>query len=111
MRLPVRSLRLDFQPPENRSEEKVIEYLVVLQGGGVLPSVRVRFDGTSYFLEDGFHRVEAAQRFGLDEVDADVLPGTLEEMEAEWREYLKKLKASNREFAKNLKASSRRQNK
>jgi hypothetical protein len=96
MRLPISSIRLDFQPPENLDEDSVDLYIEVLQRGGALPPVRVRFDGLNYFLEDGFHRVEAARRVGVDGIDADVLPGTLEDMEADFREYLQKLKASLR---------------
>ena len=94
MRLPISSIRLDFQRSENLLEETVNEYIGELQRGGALPPVRVRFDGMNYFLEDGFHRVEATRRIGLEVIDADVLPGTLDQMEAEFREYLKQLKAS-----------------
>ena len=96
-RLPISAIRFDFQPPENLLEDTVQEYLAVLQAGGTIAPVCIRFDGTNYFLEDGFHRVEAARRFGLNEIDAEVLPGTLEQMEAEFREYLQKLKASLRQ--------------
>jgi ParB-like chromosome segregation protein Spo0J len=46
------------------------------------------------FLEDGFHRVEAAKRAGVGEIEAEVLPGTLADMEADFQEYLKALKKS-----------------
>ena len=36
----------------------------------------VVFDGTDYWLADGFHRVEAAQRAGLVTVPCDVRPGS-----------------------------------
>ena len=71
-----------------------MEYLAVLKRDGALPQVRVRFDGTDYFLEDGFHRVEATRRAGRKMIDAEVLPGTLEQMEADWREVIKQVNAS-----------------
>jgi hypothetical protein len=48
--------------------------------------------GSLNFLQDGFHRVEAARRSGLSEIDAEILPGTLQGMEAEFHEMLKNLK-------------------
>lgn len=87
-------IRLDFQPKENLIEETVQEYLAILQRGETVSPVRVRFDGKDYFLEDGFHRLEATRRAGLTKVKAVVIPGTLEDMEAEFAEYLKALKRS-----------------
>jgi len=66
----------------------------MLQRGEEVPPIRLRFDGTDYLLEDGFHRVEAAKRVGVEEIEAEVLPGTLVGMEANYQEYLKALKKS-----------------
>jgi hypothetical protein len=52
-----------------------------LKRGDKLPPVRVRFDGKSYWLEDGFHRLEAVRKIGLKTIAAKVIPGTLAEME------------------------------
>ena len=41
----------------------------------------MRFDGKSYWLEDGFHRLEAVRKIGLKTIAAKVIPGTLAEME------------------------------
>jgi hypothetical protein len=49
-----------------------------------------------YFLPDGFHGVEAARRLGWSEIDAEILLGTLQDMEAEFREMLNVLKANLR---------------
>ncbi len=57
-------LQLDFQPPENLLEETVVEYQAMLQHGRTVPPILVRFDGTRYFVQDGFHRVEATRREG-----------------------------------------------
>ena len=89
--LRINAIRLDFQRPENLLEDTVEEYVARIQHGDKLPLIRVRFDGTSYFCEDGFHRLEASQRAGLKKIEAEILPGTLAEMEARWRKYLKRL--------------------
>jgi hypothetical protein len=67
-------------------EEVVQTYLARIAEEEALDPVTVRFDGESYFLQDGSHRVEAARRSGFSEIDAEVLPGTLQEMEAEFHE-------------------------
>jgi hypothetical protein len=92
-RLRIESIRLDFQPAENLIEETVQKYIASLKRGEQLSPLRVRFDGHNYFLEDGFHRVEAAKRRGVKTLCADVAPGTLEDMEAEFSDYLKRLRA------------------
>jgi len=93
MKLRIDTIRLDFQPAENLIEETVQKYVASLKCGEKLSPLRVRFDGHSYFLEDGFHRVAAAQRCGVTTLQADVKPGTLEEMEAEFSDHLKRLRA------------------
>jgi|SRR5215467_12203390 len=96
MKIKLSSLRLDFQRHKNLIEENVIEYQARFRNGESFPPVYVRFDGTDYFLQDGFHRVEAARREGLEEIDCEVEPGTIEEMEAEYREMLEELLKSLR---------------
>lgn len=86
------AIRLDFQPPENLFEEVVREYVDRIRDGKKIRPIRVRFDGTSYFCEDGFHRIEATRRTGNDKIEATVRPGGLKQMEAEFKEYLDKLK-------------------
>ena len=95
-KLAIATIRMDFQPLENLIEETVMEYVSQIEAGQSVPPVLVRFDGNDYFLQDGFHRVEAARRTGLKTVDAEVLPGTLAEMEAEFQECLERLKADLR---------------
>jgi uncharacterized ParB-like nuclease family protein len=84
-RLRIDSLRLNFQGPECLFEEVVREKMMQLAAGESFPPIVVRYDGESYFLQDGFHRVEASRRTGAEEIDAEVLAGTLEEMEKEFR--------------------------
>lgn len=92
--LPISAIRLDFQRGENLIEETVLAYVADIQRGDRLQPLRVRFDGQSYFLKDGFHRVEAAKRCGIQALEAEILPGTLEEMEAEFREYVNAVRRS-----------------
>ena len=93
MRLRIETIRLDFQPAENLIEETVQKYVACLKCGEELAPLSVRFDGHTYFLADGFHRVAAAKRCGVTTLEADVTPGTLEEMEAEFSDHLKRLRA------------------
>ncbi len=50
--------------------------------GVKFPPVTVFYDGTDYWLADGFHRVTAAQQADLKEIAADVHQGTRED--AQW---------------------------
>jgi hypothetical protein len=90
--LRVGDIRLDFQSPENLIEDQVLEYVKRISRGDKLSPVRVRFDGKHYFCEDGFHRLEAARRTGLLKIQAGVFRGTLLQMEANFKKYLKRLK-------------------
>jgi ParB-like chromosome segregation protein Spo0J len=92
VKIKLNTLRLDFQDSDCLIEEVVQEKLSVIEAGETLQPIIVRFDGESYFLQDGFHRVEAARRSGLLELDAEILPGTLEDMESEFRAMLDVLK-------------------
>lgn len=53
--------------------EAVADYAQVLEA---LPPVVVFFDGTDYWLADGFHRVAAARQVGAKKLAADVRQGT-----------------------------------
>ena len=94
--MTINRIRLDFQPPENLIEETVQEYVEQIRRGDKLTPVYVRFDGSDYFCQDGFHRLEAARRTGLKKIKAEVFPGTLADMEADWQECLKRLHADLR---------------
>lgn len=58
-------------------EDKVEQYAVILAEQGEMPPIIVfREPGTDVlYLADGFHRVEAARRAGLTEIQAEVRPG------------------------------------
>jgi ParB-like nuclease domain len=90
--LRIADIHLDFQPPENLIEETVQEYVCKLLCGEAIEPVVVRFDGSRHLLFDGFHRLEAARRVGRQTIEADVSPGTLADMEAEYREAMEQVK-------------------
>lgn len=59
------------------SDETVAEYAERMSAGDKFPPVTVFHDSTRYILANGFHRVYAAQRNGLKEIEALILQGTL----------------------------------
>jgi hypothetical protein len=71
------ALRMDggTQPREEISDELVLEYKEAMQAGAQFPSVVAYFDGSAYWLADGYHRVHAADAAGL-QVLVDVRQGT-----------------------------------
>jgi uncharacterized ParB-like nuclease family protein len=76
MRMPIKSIRRDLQHPDSLISGKVREIAAALERGEGLPPVIVRRDGENYWLQDGFHRVEAALSLGREEIDAEILLGT-----------------------------------
>jgi uncharacterized ParB-like nuclease family protein len=90
--LNVEILRLDFQSSENLIEETVQEMVSAIRRGESLSPITVRFDGHNYFVQDGFHRVEAYRRVGMREIQAEAIPGTLAQMEDEFRLMLEAIK-------------------
>jgi hypothetical protein len=64
------------QPREALDMHVVAEYAEAMRGGAVFPAVDVFFDGKDYWLADGFHRLQATQDAGLEEVHANVRAGT-----------------------------------
>jgi hypothetical protein len=82
--LEVALIRLDGQTQSRASlnPSVVEEYAQLMTDGVVFPPVRVWFDGKSYWLTDGFHRVEAARRAGLIQISIELFHGSLED--ARW---------------------------
>jgi hypothetical protein len=54
----------------------VDEYADDMRAGSIFPDITVFYDGIKYYLADGFHRVEAARKAELKEINAEVKPGT-----------------------------------
>jgi hypothetical protein len=57
----------------------VAEYAEAMIGGAIFPPVVIFYDGTDYWLADGFHRVGAVKKLGLEIISADVRHGTRRE--------------------------------
>jgi ParB-like chromosome segregation protein Spo0J len=91
VKVPIKAIRRDFQPPEHYplNDETVAEITSALRRGETLPPVVVRFDGENYWLQDGFHRVEAVLSLGREEIEAEVRPGTLADIEAEFKQVVR----------------------
>ncbi len=64
------------QPREYLNELVLSEYAESMTDGTAFPPVVVFFDGSHYWLADGFHRFFAAKKCGAQEIDADVRQGT-----------------------------------
>lgn len=65
------------QSREQINQDCVAEYADLVKEGVELPPVRVYYDGTDYYLADGFHRYFAHVHAGKASIAADVINGTL----------------------------------
>ena len=76
--LKLGKIRMDggTQSREELSEEKIDEYAELMRDGIVFPDIVVVYDGTNYWLVDGFHRVNAAMSADLETINCDVRQGT-----------------------------------
>jgi hypothetical protein len=66
----------DVQPRLALSDAHIRAYAALLQEGHQLGTIVVFQDGLDYYLADGFHRVAAAKRIGLEELHAEIRTGT-----------------------------------
>lgn len=78
MKLAIRLLRTDggTQPRAEIDPFIVGDYAEAIQNGAQFPPIIAFFDGSEYWLADGFHRVNACKKAGIAEVEADVHQGT-----------------------------------
>lgn len=60
-------------------QERVYTYLEDMKAGDEFPKMFAVFDGTHYWLVDGFHRYHAFRLLNIKEIEIDYKPGTLEE--------------------------------
>lgn len=63
----------------------VSDYAEGMSRGDVFPPGLAFYDGTDYWLVDGFHRAKAREEAGLEGLECIVQPGTQEE--AQWASY------------------------
>jgi len=54
-------------------------YVENMKDGDVFPALETVFDGSSYWLTDGFHRYHAYKLLGIKEVQTEYKPGTLQD--------------------------------
>lgn len=73
------------QPRNHINHEVVERYRDAMEAGDAFPPVTVFFDGTDYWLADGWHRVCAALCLGWQTIAIEVRPGGLRE--AEWHSF------------------------
>lgn len=60
------------------NESTILEYVEILESGVDFDAAIVAFyDGTDYWLADGFHRCAAYERYDAAKIDVDVKQGTL----------------------------------
>ena len=79
--LLLKEIRLDgdTQPRVEMSKAIVEEYAQEMAEGACFPPVDVIYDGTNYWLYDGFHRYKAARELGRERIAAEVKEGKRED--------------------------------
>jgi phage N-6-adenine-methyltransferase len=64
------------QPRASLDEGTIEEYALAMEQGEEFPSVQVFYDGETYWLADGFHRVAAAKKLGRLTIASVIHSGT-----------------------------------
>lgn len=74
----LKKIRLDggTQPRAELDIDLIREYAAAMLNGDEFPPVTVFYDGTDYWLADGFHRVNAAHLANMTAIKAEVRQGT-----------------------------------
>jgi hypothetical protein len=78
MEIRLNEIRMDgsTQPRSNIDLFAVSQYADEMRSGAQFPDVILFYDGSDFWLADGFHRVQAAVDAGLNAINADVRQGT-----------------------------------
>lgn len=79
VQIPLRSIKTDtgIQQRANTLDNGIVsEYAAAMQAGAIFPPVTIFSDGTTNWLADGFHRVEAADEVGAKTIAAEIRQGT-----------------------------------
>ena len=92
----------DTQPREELDQEMVAEYAELMRDGVKFPPVKVFFDGSNYWLVDGFHRYFATKSNGFVSLEADVSEGTQREAQ------LQSMTANSKQHGKPATAKDKR---
>lgn len=79
--LSLTTIRIDggTQSRVSLNQTVVDEYAHAITEGASMPPVAVYFDGTDYWLADGFHRYFATKKIGALTIDAELVNGTKRE--------------------------------
>jgi uncharacterized ParB-like nuclease family protein len=82
--IPILSIRMDggTQPRASLDKRVIEDYREAMADGAAFPPVDLYYDGTNYWLADGFHRLTAAIAAGRDEIAATVHQGS--QADAQW---------------------------
>lgn len=80
-KLNISDIRIDggTQIRKQLNQDKVNEYAIQIEDGVVFPPITVFFDGSSYWLASGFHRLFAKKQLGSAVIEATVIDGTIED--------------------------------
>lgn len=76
--VPLHAIRIDGGTQSRTAINKAVvtEYSDALRKGALMPPVMLYFDGTDFWLADGFHRFHAHQAIGSAEISAVIRTGT-----------------------------------
>ncbi len=79
MNIPLAAIRTDggTQSRAELNQIVIADYAEAVINGAQFPPIIMFYDGSDYWLADGFHRVQAAHQAGLESINADVRQGTL----------------------------------
>ncbi|MGF1603662.1 MAG: streptomycin biosynthesis regulator [Thermosynechococcaceae cyanobacterium] len=71
-------IRMDggTQPRARLDDETIDAYVQGLKEGAIYPPVTIYYDGTDYWLADGFHRVKSNEKAGNTAINAEIISGT-----------------------------------
>jgi len=85
--LLITAIRTDGQTQHRIAPDPAVvaEYAELMREGVVFPPISVWWDGSHFWLSDGFQRTAAAVSIGMTEIRAEVWAGMLEE--AQWHSY------------------------
>jgi ParB-like chromosome segregation protein Spo0J len=77
LKIKIEEIKIEDSPQVRVSNnaDALVEYAEMFKKGKKLPPVVVFGKGGTYYLADGFHRVEAAKNAGKQEIDADIRRG------------------------------------
>jgi hypothetical protein len=73
------------QPRAELDESHIEDLVFALTQGAAFEAILLYFDGINYWLTDGFHRLAATIRRGIDKIKAEVRQGT--QQDAQWHSF------------------------